>query len=89
MALPKLSKSKPARDMSGKLDTIVDDYIEEYDSAKAGWSTFSRALKQSVPGKAQLRKLFLDSLGELRILCVAFDDTVTEKRIDKFLKAYE
>ena len=89
MALPKLSKSKPARDMSGKLDTIVDDYIEEYDSAKAGWSTFSRALKQSVPGKAQIRKMFLDNLGELRTLCDAFDDHATMKRIDKLLKAYE
>ena len=80
---------KPIRDLSGKVNKLVDDYMKDYEEAQPGYSNFSRALRKSIPGKTQIKKVFLESLGEMQILCKAFQDVETEKLIERLLKAYE
>ena len=81
--------AKPTRDLEARLNKLIDTYMDEYDEADAGWSTFSRTLRKSIPGKSQLKRIFLDNLGELHLLAIAFKDNKTADKIAALLKAYK
>jgi len=81
--------AKPTRDLEDRLNKLIDTYMDEYDEAEAGWSTFSRTLRKSIPGKSQLKRIFLDNLGEMQLLAIAFKDDATADKITALLKAYK
>ena len=68
------------------LDKMCKDFFEEYKEATPGYSSYSRSLKKSIPGKTQLRTAFIENLGELLVLC---DDEEVCNRIKLNQKKYK
>jgi hypothetical protein len=73
-------------DWKKQLADLCTDYFANYSAAAPGWSSYSKTLKISVPGKTQLRTAFIENLNEMKVLCT--DDAISAK-IDKILKKYQ
>ena len=67
------------------LTDLCKQYFDDYRDALPGWSTYSRTLRKSTPGKTQIRAAFIENLGEMQVLC---DDPEVEAKIEKVLKKY-
>ena len=65
---------------------LCTNYFADYSVAAPGWSSYSKTLKKSIPGKTQLRTAFIENLQEMKVLCT--DDKVDAK-IEILLKKYQ
>ena len=69
-----------------ELKQLLKEYKEDYINAAPGYQSWSKTLKKNIPGKTQLRNVFIDNLNELMILC---EDEATETKIMAILKKYQ
>ena len=71
-----------------EVNDAVKKYREDYKDAGAGYQNYSRVLRKQLPGKTQVKSIFIDELQELRCLSVGFEDDDAKKVIDQLLKGY-
>jgi hypothetical protein len=65
---------------------MIDEYIEDYESAPLYGGGYNRITRKKVQGKNQVRNNFLASLQERLYLCT---DPAVELKIVAILKKYE
>ena len=64
---------------------LCTEFFADYTTALSGWSSYSKVLKKSIPGKTQIRTAFIENLGEMLVLC---DDEKVSAKITATLKKY-
>ena len=67
----------------------VKQYREDYKEAGPGYKNWSQTLRKKIPGKTQVKSMFIDSLQELRCLAVGLEQEDAKNKIDKLLKGFE
>ena len=71
-----------------EVNDAVKKYREDYKDAGPGYQNWSKVLKKNIPGKTQVKSIFIDELQELRCLAVGFNDDKAKNVIDQLLKGY-
>ena len=71
-----------------EINDALKTYREDYKDAGAGYQNYSRVLRKQIPGKTQVKSIFIDELQELRCLAVGFNDDKAKNVIDQLLKGY-
>tara|TARA_R100000781_G_scaffold103297_1_gene66907 strand:- start:278 stop:511 length:234 start_codon:yes stop_codon:yes gene_type:complete len=71
-----------------EVNDAIKQYREDYKDAGAGYQNYSRVLKRQIPGKTQVKTIFIDELQELRCLAVGMSDNKAKDMIDALLKGY-
>ena len=67
------------------IDSLCKEFFEELKTASPGYTSYSRTLRKSIPGKQQIRAAFIENLAEIHNLC---NDKTVEDKIDAILKKY-
>ena len=78
-------------DIAKEVNALFNEFLSNWKEADPGWSSYTKTLIRSIPGKSKIRADFLVSLGEMRTLAAAKHGKGSEevKDIDGILKAYE
>ena len=75
-------------DIVKEVKSALVQYREDYKDAGAGYQNYSRTLKRQIPGKTQVKTMFIDELQELRCLAIGLSDDKAKDMIDALLKGY-
>ena len=75
-------------DIVKEIKSALVQYREDYKDAGAGYQNYSRTLKRQIPGKTQVKSMFIDELQELRCLAIGLGDDKAKAMIDALLKGY-